>query len=152
MEGVLLQATIYLMAMVIAVPLSVRLGLGSVLGYLIAGIAIGPILGLVGSETQDLQHYAEFGVVLMLFLIGLELDPKTLWNMRQKLVGVGGAQILLSTFAIAAAANAIGAAAGHGARRRHHAGAVLHGDRADDAHRKGPDAHRRGAVRPSPSC
>jgi CPA2 family monovalent cation:H+ antiporter-2 len=108
MEGVLLQATIYLMAMVIAVPLSVRLGLGSVLGYLIAGIAIGPILGLVGSETQDLQHYAEFGVVLMLFLIGLELDPKTLWNMRKKLLGVGGAQILLSTFAIAAAANAIG--------------------------------------------
>jgi CPA2 family monovalent cation:H+ antiporter-2 len=97
MEGVLLQATIYLTAMVIAVPLSVRLGLGSVLGYLIAGIAIGPILGLVGSETQDLQHYAEFGVVLMLFLIGLELDPKTLWNMRKKLIGVGGAQVLLST-------------------------------------------------------
>jgi CPA2 family monovalent cation:H+ antiporter-2 len=108
MEGVLLQATIYLTAMVIAVPLSVRLGLGSVLGYLIAGIAIGPILGVVGSETQDLQHYAEFGVVLMLFLIGLELDPKTLWNMRQKLLGVGGAQIILSTAAIAAAANTIG--------------------------------------------
>jgi CPA2 family monovalent cation:H+ antiporter-2 len=83
MEGALLQATIYLTAMVIAVPLSVRLGLGSVLGYLIAGIAIGPVLGLVGSETQDLQHYAEFGVVLMLFLIGLELDPKGLWNMRR---------------------------------------------------------------------
>jgi CPA2 family monovalent cation:H+ antiporter-2 len=94
--------------MVIAVPLSVRLGLGSVLGYLIAGIAIGPILGVVGSETQDLQHYAEFGVVLMLFLIGLELDPRTLWNMRQKLLGVGGAQIILSTAAIAAAANTIG--------------------------------------------
>jgi CPA2 family monovalent cation:H+ antiporter-2 len=108
MEGVLLQATIYLTAMVIAVPLSVRLGLGSVLGYLIAGIAIGPILGVVGSETQDLQHYAEFGVVLMLFLIGLELDPRTLWNMRQKLLGVGGAQIILSTAAIAAAANTIG--------------------------------------------
>jgi CPA2 family monovalent cation:H+ antiporter-2 len=108
MEGVLLQATIYLTAMVIAVPLSVRLGLGSVLGYLIAGIAIGPILGIVGSETQDLQHYAEFGVVLMLFLIGLELDPKALWNMRKKLLGVGGAQIVLSTVAIAAAANSIG--------------------------------------------
>ncbi len=108
MEGALLQATIYLTAMVIAVPLSVRLGLGSVLGYLIAGIAIGPVLGLVGSETQDLQHYAEFGVVLMLFLIGLELDPKTLWNMRRKLIGVGGAQILLSTVAIAAVANAFG--------------------------------------------
>jgi CPA2 family monovalent cation:H+ antiporter-2 len=146
MEGVLLQATIYLMAMVIAVPLSVRLGLGSVLGYLIAGIAIGPILGLVGSETQDLQHYAEFGVVLMLFLIGLELDPKTLWNMRKKLVGVGGAQVLLSTLRHRGGRLCDGAAAGHGARRRHHAGAVVHRDRADDADRKGPDADRRGAI------
>jgi CPA2 family monovalent cation:H+ antiporter-2 len=110
MEGALLQATIYLTAMVIAVPLSVRLGLGSVLGYLIAGIAIGPLLGIVGSETQDLQHYAEFGVVLMLFLIGLELDPKSLWTMRKKLIGIGGAQILLSTAAIAAAAHALGLA------------------------------------------
>ncbi|GAA5065687.1 monovalent cation:proton antiporter-2 (CPA2) family protein [Roseibacterium beibuensis] len=101
MEGILLQGTIYLTAMVIAVPLSVRFGLGSVLGYLIAGIMIGPVLGLVGSETADLQHYAEFGVVLMLFLIGLELDPKGLWEMRKKLLGTGGAQILLSTVAIA---------------------------------------------------
>jgi CPA2 family monovalent cation:H+ antiporter-2 len=108
MEGVLLQATIYLTAMVVAVPLSVRLGLGSVLGYLIAGIAIGPVLGLVGAETQDLQHYAEFGVVLMLFLIGLELDPRTLWDMRKRLVGVGGAQILLSTVAIAVFARMMG--------------------------------------------
>lgn len=108
MEGALLQATIYLTAMVIAVPLSVRLGLGSVLGYLIAGIAIGPLLGLVGSETQDLQHYAEFGVVLMLFIIGLELDPRTLWNMRKKLIGVGGSQVVISTFAIAAGANVLG--------------------------------------------
>jgi CPA2 family monovalent cation:H+ antiporter-2 len=104
MEGILLQGTIYLTAMVIAVPLSVRFGLGSVLGYLIAGIAIGPVLGLVGSETQDLQHYAEFGVVLMLFLIGQELDPSGLWGMRKKLLGTGGAQIILSTLAIAVAA------------------------------------------------
>ncbi|MFW5655857.1 MAG: monovalent cation:proton antiporter-2 (CPA2) family protein, partial [Roseicyclus sp.] len=108
MDGVLLQATIYLTAMVVAVPLSVRLGLGSVLGYLIAGIAIGPVLGLVGAESQDLQHYAEFGVVLMLFLIGLELDPKTLWAMRKKLLGVGGAQVLVSTIAIAGAAGLMG--------------------------------------------
>jgi CPA2 family monovalent cation:H+ antiporter-2 len=101
MDTLLLQALIYLGAMVIAVPLSVRLGLGSVLGYLIAGIAIGPILGLVGSETAELQHYAEFGVVLMLFLIGLELDPTALWDMRRKLVGLGGAQIVLSTLVIA---------------------------------------------------
>ncbi len=110
MEGMLLQATIYLSAMVIAVPLAVRFGLGSVLGYLIAGIAIGPVLGLVGSETADLQHYAEFGVVLMLFLIGLELDPKGLWEMRRKLIGLGGAQIVITTAVLAAGAMAIGLA------------------------------------------
>ena len=69
MEGFLFQGMIYLLAAVIAVPLAVRLGLGSVLGYLIAGIVIGPIVGLV-ADTEDLQHFAEFGVVLMLFLIG----------------------------------------------------------------------------------
>ena len=69
MESFLFQATIYLGAACIAVPIAKRLGLGSVLGYLIAGILIGPILGLVGSETQDLQHFAEFGVVMMLFIV-----------------------------------------------------------------------------------
>lgn len=96
MEETLLQITIYLGAMLIAVPISIRFGLGSVLGYLLAGIAIGPVLGLVGSETEDLQHYAEFGVVLMLFLIGLELEPRALWGMRKRLLGLGGSQILLS--------------------------------------------------------
>jgi CPA2 family monovalent cation:H+ antiporter-2 len=108
MEDLLLQATIYLTAMVIAVPLSVRFGLGSVLGYLIAGIVIGPVLGLVGSETADLQHYAEFGVVLMLFLIGLELDPAGLWEMRRKLVGLGGAQIMITIVVLAAGAVLVG--------------------------------------------
>ena len=64
MESLLLQASIYLGAAVLVVPLSVRLGLGSVLGYLAAGILVGPVLGLTGAETADLQHYAEFGVVL----------------------------------------------------------------------------------------
>ena len=100
MEGFLYQASIYLAAAVIAVPIAARLGLGSVLGYLAAGIIIGPVLGLVGSETQDLQHFAEFGVVVMLFLIGLELDPRALWNMRHKLLGLGGLQIIISTFAL----------------------------------------------------
>ena len=108
MDGILLQATIYLGAMVIAVPLSVRCGLGSVLGYLIAGIMIGPVLGLVGAETQDLQHFAEFGVVLMLFVIGLELDPRTLWDMRQKLIGLGGFQVTLTTLAVCAGAMILG--------------------------------------------
>jgi hypothetical protein len=152
MEGALLQATIYLTAMVIAVPLSVRLGLGSVLGYLIAGIAIGPILGVVGSETQDLQHYAEFGVVLMLFLIGLELDPRTCGTCGKKLIGVGGAQIMLSTARHRGGGQHDRPAAGHRAGRGHHAGAVLHRHRPDDAHRKGPYAHRRGAVVLFRSC
>ena len=101
MENILLQASIYLGAAVLVVPLAVRLGLGSVLGYLAAGILMGPVLGLAGAETTDLQHVAEFGVVLMLFLIGLELEPKVLWDMRHKLIGMGGAQVGLTTAAVA---------------------------------------------------
>lgn len=91
----LLIATVYLATMVVAVPISARLGLGSVLGYLIAGIIIGPVLGLAGNAGQvaDLQHFAEFGVVMMLFLIGLELEPRSLWDMRHRLLGLGGLQI-----------------------------------------------------------
>ena len=79
MTDYFISAFIYLAAAVIAVPLSKRLGLGSVLGYLIAGVVIGPLTGLVGSETTTIQHFAEFGVVMMLFLVGLELEPKMLW-------------------------------------------------------------------------
>ena len=108
MEGVLLQATIYLAAAVIAVPVAARLGFGSVLGYLAAGILIGPVLGLVGGETEDLQHFAEFGIALMLFLIGLEVEPRALWAMRSRLVGLGGLQIALTAALIAAGAAALG--------------------------------------------
>ncbi|WP_171134771.1 monovalent cation:proton antiporter-2 (CPA2) family protein [Ruegeria sp. HKCCD7221] len=104
MDDFLYQATIYLAAAVIAVPLSARLGLGSVLGYLAAGIVIGPVFGLVGAETESLQHVAEFGVVMMLFLIGLELEPRALWDMRDRLLGLGGLQVLLSTAVIAGVA------------------------------------------------
>ena len=98
MEGFLFQASIFLAAAVIAVPLAARLGLGSVLGYLAAGIVIGPIMGFVGGhETLELQHFAEFGVVMMLFLIGLELEPRALWDMRHRLLGLGGLQISLTT-------------------------------------------------------
>ncbi|WP_417728390.1 monovalent cation:proton antiporter-2 (CPA2) family protein [Roseovarius sp.] len=101
MEGFLFQATIYLAATVIAVPLAARLGFGSVLGYLAAGILIGPVFGLVGGhETAELQHVAEFGVVMMLFLIGLELEPRALWDMRHRLLGLGGLQITLTTLAV----------------------------------------------------
>ncbi len=107
MEGFLTQASIYLAAAVISVPLAARLGLGSVLGYLLAGIAIGPLFGLVGSETADLQHFAEFGVVMMLFLIGLELEPRTLWDMRHRLIGLGGLQIIATAAIITAGAMAL---------------------------------------------
>ncbi|MGR3342415.1 MAG: cation:proton antiporter domain-containing protein [Paracoccaceae bacterium] len=100
MEGFLFQASIYLAAAVVAVPVAKRLGLGSVLGYLTAGIIIGPMTGLVGSAYRDLQHFAEFGVVMMLFLVGLELEPRALWDMRHRLVGMGGLQIGLTAGAI----------------------------------------------------
>lgn len=103
MESALFLASLYLGAAVLIVPLAVRLGLGSVLGYLGAGILLGPVLGLAGAETRDLQHVAEFGVVMMLFLIGLELQPRTVWDMRAKLLGIGGSQVVLTMTAIAAA-------------------------------------------------
>ena len=103
MEGFLLLASLYLGAAVLVVPLSVRFGLGSVLGYLAAGILLGPLLSFVGSDTTDLQHFAEFGVVMMLFLIGLELEPKALWEMRHRLIGMGGAQVVVTSVAVAAA-------------------------------------------------
>lgn len=99
MTAYFIQAFIYLLAAVIAVPLAKRLGLGSVLGYLIAGVTIGPVFGLVGQETNTIQHFAEFGVVMMLFLVGMELDPKSLWAMRVRLVGLGGLQVIITAAA-----------------------------------------------------
>lgn len=104
MTGYFIQAFIYLVAAVIAVPLAKRFGLGSVLGYLVAGVVIGPVLGLVGQETTIIQHFAEFGVVMMLFLVGMELDPKGLWAMRVRLLGLGGLQVVLTAAAGAAIA------------------------------------------------
>ncbi len=108
MEGFLFQATIYLLAAVLAVPVATRLGLGSVLGYLLAGIVIGPVLGLVGSEAMDLQHFAEFGVVMMLFLIGLELEPRSLWDMRRNLIGLGGLQVTVTAALVTLGGLALG--------------------------------------------
>lgn len=90
----LINSLIYLGAAVFAVPLSKALGLGSIIGYLAAGIAIGPWgLGLV-TEVEDILHFAEFGVVLMLFLVGLELQPRRLWQMRRPIFGWGSVQVL----------------------------------------------------------
>jgi len=89
------QAIIYLLAAVICVPIAKKLGLSSILGYLFAGIIIGPyVLGLIGQEGQDIMHFAEFGVTMMLFLIGLELDPYKFWRMRRVIVGMGMLQVL----------------------------------------------------------
>ncbi|MGJ3701629.1 glutathione-regulated potassium-efflux system protein KefC [Variovorax sp. AFSI2.2] len=104
----LTSSLIYLSAAVLVVPLSKALGLGSIIGYLVAGIAIGPWgLGLV-SSVEDVLHFAEFGVVLMLFLVGLELEPKRLWNLRRPIFGWGAAQVL----SCAAVLFAVGWAAG----------------------------------------
>ena len=108
MTDIFLQAFIYLLAAVIAVPIATRFGLGSVLGYLIAGVVIGPIIGLVGEETTTIQHFAEFGVVMMLFLVGLELEPKKLWSMRNRLLGLGGLQVGGTTAIVMAIAMAFG--------------------------------------------
>jgi len=97
MEQFLLQLFIFLTAASIAVPLAKKFGLGSVLGYLIAGIVIGPYgLSLIG-EIEEVMHFTEFGVVMMLFLVGLELRPSLLWQMRLPILGMGGGQVLLTS-------------------------------------------------------
>lgn len=102
------NAFIFLAAGVIAVPIASRLGLGSVLGYLMAGALIGPyVLGLV-KQPEDVMHFAEFGVVIMLFLIGLELKPSILWRMRMPILGLGGLQVVVTTLALTTVAWLVG--------------------------------------------
>ena len=105
------QAFVFLAAAVVSVPIAKRLGMGAVLGYLVAGVAIGPFgLALLGTESQDILHFAEFGVVMMLFVVGLELEPSRLWRLRGALLGLGGLQVLGTAVAIGAAATAFGVA------------------------------------------
>src|SRR5687768_2147438 len=100
-------AAIFLAAAVVAVPLFKRLGLGLVLGYLAAGAVIGPSgLGFV-SDVESTLHVAEFGVVLLLFIIGLELQPARLWQMRATVFGLGGLQVALTMLVIGAIALAL---------------------------------------------
>ena len=95
------DALIYLVAAVIFVPIAKRLGMGSVLGYLLGGIIIGPFfLGFIGQEGKDIMHFAEFGVVMMLFLIGLELEPSNFWRMRNLILGTGSVQLGATTILI----------------------------------------------------
>lgn len=98
MSDFLLQAFVFLFSAVICVPISKKLGMGSVLGYLLAGIIIGPfVLGFVGKDGADIMHATEFGVVMMLFLVGLELDPREFWKMKNQIIGLGGLQIAGTT-------------------------------------------------------
>jgi monovalent cation:proton antiporter-2 (CPA2) family protein len=110
-EGFFYQAFVYLTAAVISVPVAKRLGLGSVLGYLIAGMIIGPFgLGLIGKEGQDVMYFAEFGVVMMLFLVGLELQPSLLLRLRGPILGLGGLQVGTTTAVFTAIGMALGLA------------------------------------------
>ena len=108
MTDFLLLAFIFLVAGVVAVPIATRFGLGSVLGYLIAGVVISPLLTGIGVDVESIQHFAEFGVVMMLFLVGLELEPKLLWQMRHRLFGLGGGQVVITTAAITGVAMLLG--------------------------------------------
>lgn len=132
-----IQAFIYLTAAVVAVPLAKRLGLGSVLGYLVAGVVIGPVTGLVGQETATIQHFAEFGVVMMLFLVGMELDPKSLWAMRIRLLGLGGLQVVLTSAAGMAIAWWMGAAMADHRRRWPYLLVIFHRHCSADPEREG---------------
>ncbi|WP_421739655.1 monovalent cation:proton antiporter-2 (CPA2) family protein [Caulobacter sp.] len=108
MQSFLTQTLVYLGAAVISVPIAKRLGLGSVLGYLIAGVVIGPhALSLIGAQA-DVMKFAEFGVVILLFLIGLEVQPSTLWDMRKAIFGFGGAQVVGTSLAIAGVSMLLG--------------------------------------------
>jgi monovalent cation:proton antiporter-2 (CPA2) family protein len=109
-DGFLVSASTYLAAAVVSVPIASRLGLGSVLGYLIAGVVVGPsVLGLVATGS-DVMHVAEFGVVMMLFIVGLELRPSKLWQMRGAVFGLGAGQVALTAIAVAGVAIALGTA------------------------------------------
>jgi CPA2 family monovalent cation:H+ antiporter-2 len=97
----LFQAIIYLSAAVLCVPIAKKLGMNSILGYLFAGIIIGPfVLGFIGNESRDIMRFAEFGVVMMLFLVGLELEKDKFWEMRKVILGMGSLQLLGTTLVI----------------------------------------------------
>ncbi|WP_288925679.1 cation:proton antiporter [uncultured Maritimibacter sp.] len=108
MTDFLLLAFVFLIAGVVAVPIASRLGLGSVLGYLIAGIVISPVLAWLHVDVIQIQHFAEFGVVMMLFLVGLELEPRRLWEMRARLLGLGGGQVGLTALLVMGVAMVLG--------------------------------------------
>ena len=109
MDSTLLLAIfLLLVAMVAMVPLSKAAGLGTVLGYLAAGVLIGPYGLRLVSDSDTIRHVAEFGVVMMLFLVGLELRPALLWQLRRPILGLGGCQVIGSIAALTGAAILLG--------------------------------------------
>jgi hypothetical protein len=96
MEGMLIDVVIFLAAALIAVPLSIRLGFGSVLGYLLAGVAIGPWVLRLITDVDAILHFSELGIVLMMFVIGLEMQVEKLWAMRRTIFGYGGDDLALA--------------------------------------------------------
>ncbi len=147
----LIQALIYLGSAALIVPVAVRLGLGSVLGYLIAGGLIGPWGLRLVTDAQAILHFAEIGVVLMLFVIGLELDPQRLWKLRASVFGGGALQmgacgLLLGGFAWRSAALAGGAADWPDAC------AFFNGHRHAGDERAQPDGITKWGAAPLPCC
>ena len=138
----MLLSLVYLGAAVLAVPLARLLGLGSIIGYLAAGIAIGPWGLRLVTDAVTILHFAEFGVVLMLFLVGLELEPRRLWALRRPIFGWGSVQLFGSTLLMLGIGVAAGAdwrlALVAGAR----AGDVVHCHRPGGAERAQPDGHQ----------
>ncbi|WP_425081858.1 cation:proton antiporter [Ruegeria arenilitoris] len=108
MENYLFLSFILLGTGIAIVPVAVWLGLGSVLGFLIAGMLLGPVLSALSVDVGSLERFAEFGVVMMLFLIGLELAPKKLWDLRKRLLGLGGLQLVCTSLAVMGLAMALG--------------------------------------------
>jgi CPA2 family monovalent cation:H+ antiporter-2 len=104
----MLIALILFLGGVVAVPIASRLGLGSVLGYLLAGVVLSPVLHWADTDVTRLQHFAEFGVVMMLFLVGLEMSPRALWEMRSRIFVLGGLQVVATTILAAAIAVGLG--------------------------------------------
>jgi monovalent cation:proton antiporter-2 (CPA2) family protein len=108
-QSVAMEMVAYLAAAVVAVPIAHRLGLGSILGYLMAGVLVGPsVLGWVGHFSSDVMNVSEFGVIMMLFLVGLELEPRKLWRMRSTIIGLGGLQVIVTALALALPAMFLG--------------------------------------------
>jgi Kef-type K+ transport systems, membrane components len=96
-----LTALIFLGAAIIMVPLVRKLGLSAVIGYILGGIIIGPFcLKLTGNDTDDIMHAAEFGVIMLLFLVGLEIEPRKFWTMRKRIIGMGLSQMVLTVVSL----------------------------------------------------